>query len=230
MRNRVLQIVFYLIFIIVFNIVFFLLKGNDTAVSVWIAYGFVHLAYAALIASLFLEKRSNEVVLQFSTGLISFVYFVVQLFVGIGIMLIAPDTATAVIVIQAVLLAAYLVVLLPNVMMNDRVIENLETQSNLNKYRTDSLTKIKLLMGMNSDVECKKALERLHDIIHGSQIETTEEAIKTEKKILQALSALENENGWMDREVKLKELDKIITLAEERNILANASKYTQRNL
>ena len=204
MRKQVLQTISSLIFIIVFNIVFFLLKGEETTVSVWIAYGFVHLAYIALIGSLFLDKQSNEAALQLSTGLISFIYFIVELLVGISIMLIAPERTMASIVIQVILLAAYLGVLLPNVMMNDRVIENLEVQSNQNEYRADSLTKIELLMNMNSDIECKKVLERLHDIIHGSQRETTEEAVKTEKQILRALSALENESEWIDREVKLK--------------------------
>lgn len=121
-----------LVFLMLFNVLFFLLGGNQPFVSIWITYGFIHLAYLQMmiIPSVVPKSKSMHVFIQ-STTLISAVYFIIELFVGVVLILIKSETWIPTLTIQLVLWAACVVMLLLNHFANNHTATIEKQQSNI---------------------------------------------------------------------------------------------------
>ena len=89
-KKSILYILLDLVFLAVFNTVFFTLGGTSHPASVWISYGFIHLAYIMVIATPVLTRNSSSAaVFGFSLYSVSSVYFLAEFVVGLVFILIA---------------------------------------------------------------------------------------------------------------------------------------------
>ena len=98
-----------LIFLIAFNAVFFIVGGTDHPVSVWLAYGMVHLSYLLLIATpLFGSRDKNAFETSAPVGILSGAHFALEFVIALIVFLVAPDGYKFVLVLYIILLAIYL--------------------------------------------------------------------------------------------------------------------------
>ena len=122
------------IFIVVFNIVFFTIGGTEHPASVWIAYGFIHFAYGMMIVVPFLTKKGkHEVVLGFPLYLVSSAYFLCELVVGTVFIVLRQDTGKYSLVTQIVMAGIYGVLLVANLIANEKTAEDDEVAERTEK-------------------------------------------------------------------------------------------------
>jgi hypothetical protein len=115
MKKRFYYFLLLLLFPIVFNLIFFMLGdfGSDetkTPDSVWISYGFIHLAYLGVVLAAQIKLDYN---IRKVCNCISVWYFILELITGcIFIFWLAPETVTAAILWQAIEASIYIALLL----------------------------------------------------------------------------------------------------------------------
>ena len=109
-----------LVFLIVFNVVFFVAGGTDHPASVWISYGFIHLAYIMLLITPFLIRKStNTAVLGFPLYSISSAYFIVAFIVGLIFIFTHPESYKAALIVQVIIAGIYAVMLISHMIANE---------------------------------------------------------------------------------------------------------------
>lgn len=60
MKKVILWVLLILVFLIVFNTIFFLVGILPHPLSVWLSYGFIHLAYLMVILTPLLTRKSSS--------------------------------------------------------------------------------------------------------------------------------------------------------------------------
>jgi len=223
MKNKIAFIVICSVFIVVFNMSFFLLKSSEVYGATWISYGFIHLAYIGVLLTQFLDEKHEEVSLSLSSHLVSIVYFILELITGIIFIIVNPLGFKAALIIQLVLFGLYLILLLTNAITNSKTIDSLEDTKYDRDYVkgvTSIIDAIKLTI---KDEQALKLLDRLYDVIHGSQIKTSPKAMIIETEIEHKILELERQVSVMNVEEQIYELEVLIDLANKRNIIAKRS-------
>ena len=219
MKKKVPYIIIYLVFIVVFNVVFFLFKPEECYAAIWISYSFIHLAYAAVIITQVVDNSDKEITLKLSSYLISVIYFVVTLIIGIVFILINPEGYKLALSSQIVLLGAYLILLISNLITNKKIVESLE-EPDLNRNYVKGVTAvIKAILIDECDEAIITKLNHLYDIVHSSQIRSNADAMKIESEIENRILVLERNISVMDITDQIMEIEQLISLAKKRNIL-----------
>lgn len=119
-KIRAFQLALYSVFILLFNALFFLLVSFPQPASVWIAYGFIHLSYAAMLLSPLMRGRARKSrAFAFSTFGASALYFLAVLGSGVLTIILAPESFQWALAAQLVLLGGYLLLLLPSLIANE---------------------------------------------------------------------------------------------------------------
>ena len=93
---------FHLLFLGVINTIFFLLKGFDNSISVWVSYGVIHFAYIVTWFLPFLRSKSSSMFAISSKVLIQ-IYFWLELAVGITFIILDLPDWRIVVVVQLLL-------------------------------------------------------------------------------------------------------------------------------
>jgi len=122
-----------------------------------------------------------------------------------------------------VLFGLYLILLLTNAITNSKTIDSLEDTKYDRDYVkgvTSIIDAIKLTI---KDEQALKLLDRLYDVIHGSQIKTSPKAMIIETEIEHKILELERQVSVMNVEEQIYELEVLIDLANKRNIIAKRS-------
>ncbi len=104
-----------------FNFLFFLFDFNQDISSVWISYGFVHMAYIQLIVVPFLvpKAKSAHVFIE-GISAISAAYFLTEMVLGSVFILLALESWKLVLLIQFVVLLVNAFILYVNIVINKR--------------------------------------------------------------------------------------------------------------
>ena len=220
MKNKIAYIVICSVFVVIFNISFFLLKDSEVHGATWISYGFIHLAYIGLLLTQLLDEKHKEVSLRLSSHLVSIIYFIVELITGVIFIIMNPVGFKATLIIQTVLFGLYLIVLLINVIINSKIIDSLE-ETKYNKKYVEETTKIldSIKLSTNSE-QVLSLINKLYDIVHGSQLKSNSEAITIEVEIEHKIRRLEKNILTISVEEQISEIKVIIDLANKRNIIA----------
>lgn len=103
-------VVIALIIIGCFNVIFFLLNDTENSTSTWIIYSFINIALLSPVVIGLLKFRKSD--MSASATLISGIYCIVELFVGIIFFLINPENWIWPFIIQFVLLCIAAVLVL----------------------------------------------------------------------------------------------------------------------
>lgn len=113
-----LKIFLFLVIIGSFNAIYFAFQSADSKPSEWITYGFMNLSiiYTVIIASLNYHKSD----VKMSNTIIGVIYCVVQMVLGTILLLIAPESALWVLLLQLAILGIALGVNLSYLIMDRR--------------------------------------------------------------------------------------------------------------
>lgn len=216
-KKTVLSLALALIFLIVFNVVFFVLGGAKHPASVWIAYGFIHLAYLLIVATPLLNpKGAQGAILGLPLYAISTGYFLVEFVVGVVFILIAPQSYKGSLLVQLILAGVYAAAMLINMIAIEHTVEATAKQAEEVSYIKETATDLKELMFKASDKDANKAIERAYDAVHASPTKTSPAVQALEQKIVADVRSLRGAVNGDDTEEIIRLGYEIVELTEER--------------
>ena len=208
-KKSVLFILLDLVFLTVFNLVFFVVGGAEHVASVWIAYGFIHLAYIMILATPLLTRKSScSAMFGMPLYSVSAVYFFVEFITGLIFVFVASESYKASLVIQAIIAGIYAVILLTNLIANEHTADNVAKHEAEVAYIKGIATELKALIGKASDKKADKEIEKAYDIVHASPTKSSVAVEEIERRIYCVVSELRDA-------VKHDDTARIITIAQE---------------
>lgn len=217
-KKNVLWLLLDLVFLVIFNVVFFVLGGTEHPASVWISYGFIHFSYIMLmITPKLIRKSSSSAVFGFSLYSISSAYFLIAFIVGVIFVFVRSESYKVSLVSQVIIAGLYLIMLISHMIANEHTADSIERHEMELQYVKESSAKIKGIMGSVEDRKLKKQVEKVYDLIHGSQTKSNNAARDYELTVMDLLEVLEQNIKRNDLVAASTTLDKIIKNAEERN-------------
>lgn len=182
----------YAILLGVFNLLVFTVFKNHSSVF-WISYTFMTLAFAVQIISMFLSFKTSDVETAFfGIPLASFsvYYLCAELVIGAIFMIFQQAGFTLALVIQAAVLAIFLVVAIISLMARDTV---REIGNNIKEKVADLrsvLIDVEMMRDGCSDPELKEKLRKLSETIKYSDPMSNEAVADVEQRIKRQVSEL----------------------------------------
>lgn len=194
MKANTIKIVLGLIFLVVFNALFFLLGDASHSTTDWVCYGFIHVAYLCLLATpLLCQTKKGEFVLSASLYLRALCYFFTELVVGLAFIFYNaynPISHSWPTIIQALLLAVFLILQLLSVWANDATKGSLAKQRQERVYIRTLAEKLHGAMQQVNDPALRKQLTDCYESLSQSSIETFPEAAEAEAVLEKAVNTL----------------------------------------
>ncbi len=218
MSKKVIKGVIYAIFPTLFNVMFFLIGGASHTVAVWISYACIHLSYLLMIAtpSLFRNARC-EAFSPYAAKAISSCYFTIDLVVGVIIILISPEYATATIIVQLVFFFLFLLIFSLNMLYGERTEGNERKRAIEVAFIKTSASQVKAMMNVASDATVKKQLGEIYDLMHASPSRSCSAAWQLESEVVALVDELRVLVEKNDVQQSLAKIIKIRHTMEERN-------------
>ncbi len=178
----------------VYSIILFLLKPN-LDITAWILYGATMVAFLLVaIQAIASAKTGSGIVMNTSIGIITAVYFGLQLiFGGIVCMSFSDVPLTPVLVCEILLLAAYLlIVFLMYGAQSNNAAQDYNDQKTVQKIRLLE-SDIQGMMEETKNPEVKNALKDLAEAIHYSDVVSLPGLAEVEGRIAQNVAILQDE-------------------------------------
>lgn len=182
----------YAILLGVFNLLVFTIFKTHTSVF-WLSYAFMTLAFVVQIVSMFLSFRTADVETAFfgiPLASFSIYYLCAALIVGTIFMVFQNAGFTLAMVIQVLILAAFLIIAIISLLARDTVQaigENVK--QNINNHKS-ILVDIEMLESSCSNPELKQALAKLADTVKYSDPMSTAAIELVEQRIMRKISEL----------------------------------------
>lgn len=213
-KNAVGAGLIYLILLGVFNLLVFTIFKNHTNVF-WLSYGFMTIAFVVQIISMFLSFKTADVEAAFfgiPLASFSIFYLCAALVVGALFMIFQKASFTLALVIQILILAAFLIIAIISLLARDTVKEVSDSiKTNVSTLKS-VLVDIEMLSGSCSDPELKESLRKLSETIKYSDPMTNETVASVEQRIMRKVSELRiniDDNQIDDAKLACAELEKL---------------------
>lgn len=189
-KNTIASVALQTIALLLFNLFYFQLVANHTC-SRWICWGFVHLAYALLLASAHSVKAAKN----------GHVYAYPKIWIATGFYLATMLVCIlfAIFNLQSVFVTLICTGLLPGIhvgvylaMMNTEAatIANEQRQAAHYHFIQECASRLELLLNDTDDFGVRKEIEKAFDAIRGSQVISTPSVIPLEAQIQSAIDDL----------------------------------------
>lgn len=217
-KKNFLWVILDLIFLVIFNVVFFVISGTEHPASVWISYGFIHLAYIMLlITPKLIRKSSSSSVFGFSLYSISSTYFLVEFIIGVIFIFAKPESYKVSLVVQIITFGIYAAMLISHMIANEYTADNIERHELELQYVKNCSAQIKGIMNQVEDKNIKKKVEKAYDTLHSSPVKSNNTARDYELTVMDLIEVLEQNIERNDLIAASTTLDKILKNADERN-------------
>ncbi|MDL2241994.1 hypothetical protein LJB91_03715 [Bacteroidales bacterium OttesenSCG-928-L03] len=217
-KKNILWIALDSIFLIVFNVAFFLLAGTDNSTSVWIAYGFIHFSYLMLLLTpLCVKKGSASADYERPLYLFSTIYFIMTLLVGIAFVYFAPESNTAVILVNLIITGIYLVMFIGSMITNEDTATNREKHEAELKYVKEVGSLLNSLVKQISDADTARKVQDTYYFINSSPVASDSSVREIELNVIEEAGRLADA-VYANNIEKINELaGRIHRLGSERN-------------
>ncbi len=193
MKKNIIKWSIYLLFIALFNLLFFLLGGINHPSSTWISYVWIHVSYLFIIVTPYIYKKTRSVsIFNFTTYLISSIYFLLELIISLIIILTRLDDPKLTIVIQIIPFGVFLFIYLWNLFTNELTTNNEKKKAEEILFIKTASIKVKKIMEYTSDKKIKSKIETIYDLIHSSPIKSDSSIKDIEKNIMKLLCDLDS--------------------------------------
>ena len=217
--SSILSIILRSIFLVLFNVVFFVLGGFEHSPSVWISYGFIHLAYFKLIlTSKLIRSGKSRAIFGFSLYTISTTYFIVAFIVGIAFILISPEGFRAALLVQLCIAGFFSLILISNMLANEHTAKSEEDRQYEIEYIKTASLRLKCLLGNINDKEVKKKIEKVYDAVYSSPVKSNTRLVQIENRILISIDELESGVSAWDKEKIIATSNSLLNMVNERNM------------
>lgn len=216
----------YVILLGVFNLLVFTISKNHSPVF-WLSYGCMTFAFVVQILSMFLSFKTADVeTVFFGIPLASFsiYYLAAELVIGTLFMIFQQASFLLALVIQVLVLAAFLIIAIISLLARDTV---QEIGNNIKEKVSDLksvLIDVEMMRDSCGDPELKEKLRRLSETIRYSDPMSNEAVENVEARIQRKVSELRSyldDNQTADAAQACKELEMLYI---ERNKKLAASK------
>ncbi len=192
-RNTVGIGLIYLILFAVFNMLVFLIFKERNNVF-WLSYAFMALAFVVQIVSMFLSFKSADVETAFfGIPLASFsvYYLIASLVIGALFMIFqAHVNFTLALVIQVLVLAAFLIIAIISLLSRDTV-QEISDNIKVNAANLKSvLVDVEMMRDECTDPELKASLRRLAETVKYSDPMTNDAVADVEQRIMRTISEM----------------------------------------
>lgn len=217
-KKNFLWVILDLIFLVIFNVVFFVISGTEHPASVWISYGFIHLAYIMLlITPKLIRKSSSSSVFGFSLYSISSTYFLVEFIIGVIFIFAKPESYKVSLVVQIITFGIYAAMIISHIIANKYTADNIERHELELQYVKNCSAQLKGIMNQVEDKNIKKKVEKAYDTLHSSPVRSNNIARDYELTVMDLIEVLEQNIERNDLIAASTTLDKILKNADERN-------------
>ena len=217
-KINVLWIILDLIFLVIFNAIFFIAGGVDHYPSVWLSYGFIHLAYFMLLLTpLFIRKGKSTSVFGFSLYAISSGYFIIEFIIGIIFILISSESYKVALLVQLCIAGLYGIMLIANMIANEHTANAEVERLNQIEYVKDASARIKRMVEQINDKETKKKVEKVYDEIHSSPVKSHPDLAQMESHILLSINDLDDAISKENKESIISLASSLLAAINERN-------------
>jgi len=218
-KTDVLWLIMETIFLVIFNVVFFLLAGFEHSASVWISYVFIHLAYAMLVITPILVRKSKGSWLFGATIYsISFVYFAIAFIVGIVFIFIDAESINVPLVTQLIIAGLYGIILIANLIANEKTADAEEKRQYEIVYVKNAAVKLKNILDNIDDKATKKQVEKVYDAVNSSPVKSHSSLAQLENDILQSINELEDAVDTENNEKVVSLATSLLKAVNDRNM------------
>jgi hypothetical protein len=214
-KKKILWIALGSVFVIIFNAFFFLIGGTEHNLSVWLSYGFIHLAYFMIVLTPIITRGKNAVTTGFPLYTVSAIYFFIEFVVGVIFILIAPDSIKPTLLFQLSIAGVYAVVLIINLLANEHTADSEELQKAEVDFIRSASNTAKLIQQESRDRQVKREMEKVFDELNSSQTKSHPNVIGIENEIIDLLSVLERSSD--DKETSISIAKTLVLRIKERN-------------
>ncbi len=191
-KNTVAFGLIYVILLGVFNLLVFTISKSRSDVF-WLSYGFMTLAFAVQIVSMFLSFKPADVETAFfGIPLASFsvFYLCAELVIGALFMVFKMTSFTLALAIQALVLAAFLIIAIISLLSRDTVQQISDNVKEHVLNLKSVLVDIEMLMDGCTDPELKADLRKLSETVKYSDPISNEAVADVEQRIMRKISEL----------------------------------------
>lgn len=217
-KKSILRIQLGLIFLVVFNTVFFLVAGTDHTASVWISYGFIHLAYLMVLVTPFLiRKSSSAAVFGFSLYSISATYLFFEFVIGIVYIFMKSEFYKSALIVQIILSGIYAAFLLFHLIANENTADSIEQHEEEVAYIKTASSRVKALVGKANDKKANKEIEKAYYTLHSSPSKAINTVNSIESSVMNKIVELEISVSNQDNPTIISTSKEIVSLMKERN-------------
>lgn len=205
----------------IFNVSYFLFFGSNALnqpIANWISYGFINFALLTLLIPIcFSESDSRLETLNNSLYLITSIFIVVEIIVGIICILLKLSDYRIPLLIQAILLAIYFVLIVLNLRANKITRNAIKRQDKELLYVKEAATKLSLVIDIVSDKNIRSELEKAYDVIHSSPTRSDKSVEALEKEIMDIIEKVHFDIMNNTYSSVVNDANNILRMANQRN-------------
>ena len=217
-KSYFLWILLDLVFLIIFNAVFFVLGGFDHKLSVWISYGFIHFAYLMLLVTpMLLRQGKSFSIFGFTLFSVASAYFIIEFVVGVIFILLAQDSYQAALLVQLCIAGCFAILLIANMIANERTAEAEEKQQAQVEYVKNSSSALQGLIDNIEDEDTKKAVRNVCDVLASSPVKSHPKLAPLETQIMKTVTDFSQEVADGNNEKIIALADDLLKQINERN-------------
>jgi hypothetical protein len=171
-----------------------------------------------ILTPFLIRKGKSAAIFGFSIYSISAGYFLVQLVTGIVFILIAPESFNATLLVQLCIAGLYGILLISNMIANERTADAEEKRHYQIAYVKDASTKLKSILESINDKGTKKKVERVYDAIYSSPVKSHPNLAQIENQILHSINELDDAVSNGNNDVIISLANSLLSAVNERNM------------
>lgn len=226
-KTNILWFIIDLVFLVVFNVIFFMTGGFERTTTAWISYGTIHFAYLMLLLTpVFTTKGTRQALYGATVFTISITYFIVEFAVGLLFIVLKFLPYQLAIIVQLLLFGVYVVLLVSNILANEKTQESMKRHETEIIYTKDYASMLRPLIDQAQDRQMSRKIEFFYDLMHSSQAKSCEEVKDLEARIERGIEELKfsvySDPNFNDYSL----VDDLVRLATERERVLRFKNHT----
>lgn len=222
--NRIVSIALQTIGILGFNILYFNVF-DDLSASRWVCWGYIHLTYALVVASVFSVKAvPNGHVYAYPKIVVASIYFIIALIVGAIMMIINCDSPVAPLVVFLIFTGIYLKLYLVLMATESSSIANEKRDKRYVRFVKLNAERLSAIRDNMGSAEGKKIIERAYDAIRGAEVTSVPAVAQIEVDIESQIDRIADLSGSSDMETLRSTVGRFVDLVRRRDAEIRLSK------
>ena len=215
-KSRIIDIILSSILIVAFNVLFFFLVGTDNPMSVWISYGFVHVAWIVLLCTPAMFNRGDHPAVRAALFAQTIAYFMLEFVAGCVFIYLRQESHFLALLVQVALFVVFMIIILANARANVDTAQKEAVRVADKKQSTQIAMRIKMLSLKVDDPETRMQMLATYDRLMRTAVKNSYEVEQLNVEIDGVITAMEGavvDQGTLIR--CLGELNAFISQREE---------------